>query len=81
MLVVPPLRGRMHRSGKGTLMMVRVVCAEVRAQGFADAKHLKACDDDRFDLVQRRIAAADVDKILMSHAMGREIAWVKKTRD
>ena len=38
-------------------------------------------DDDRFDLVQRRIASAGVDKILMGHAMGREIAWVKKTRD
>ena len=38
-------------------------------------------DDDRFDLVQRRIASADVDKIFLGHAMGREIAWVKKTRD
>ena len=38
-------------------------------------------DGDRFDLVQRRIASADVDKILMGHAMCREIAWVKKTRD
>ena len=38
-------------------------------------------DDDSIDLVHRCIAAADVDKILMGHAMGREIAWVKKTRD
>ena len=38
-------------------------------------------DDDRFDLVQRCIASADVDKILLGHAMGREFAWVKKTRD
>ena len=38
-------------------------------------------DDDNFDLVQRRIASADVDKILLGHTMGREIAWVKKTRD
>ena len=38
-------------------------------------------DEDRFDLVQRRIASADVDKILLGHAMGREIAWAKKTRD
>ena len=33
-------------------------------------------DDDRFDLVQRRITSADVDKILMGHTMGREIAEV-----
>ena len=38
-------------------------------------------DDDRCDLVQRRIASADVDKILMGHAMGREILSVKKTRN
>ena len=35
---------------------------------FRRYKHLRAClvlDEDRFDLVQRRIASADVDKILV----------------
>ena len=31
--------------------------------------------------MKRRIASADVDKILLGQAMGREIARVKKTRD
>ena len=65
-------------------MVVRVVFAQVRAPGFRRYKTSEGMpflNDDRFDLVQRRIASADVDKILMGHAMGREIAWVKKTRD
>ena len=43
---------------------------------------LRAClSSTMIDLVQRRIASAGIDKILMGHAMGREIAWVKKTHD
>ena len=42
---------------------------------------MSVLDNNRFDLVQQHIASADVDKILLGHAMGREIAWVKKTRD
>ena len=38
-------------------------------------------DGDKHDLVQRRVQSADIDKILQGHAMGREIAWTKKTRD
>ena len=38
------VRSRMHRSSKGTQIMVRaVLSAQVRAPSFADAKHLKAC--------------------------------------
>ena len=66
-------------------MMVRaVLSAQVRGAKFRRSKTpegMPVLDDDRFDLVQRRIASADVDKILLGHAMGREIAWVKKTRD
>ena len=64
--------------------MVRVVFAQVRAPGFADTKTsegMPVLDEDRFDVVQWRIASADVDKILVGHSMGRQMAWVKKTRD
>ena len=58
--------------------MVRAtLSAQVRAPSFS----MLVLDDDRHDHVQRRTASADVDKILIGNPMGRETAWVKKTRD
>ena len=54
-------------------------CARFRR--YKTSEGMIVLDDDRIDLVQRRIASADVNKILMGHAMVCEIAWVKNTRD